>query len=259
MPVRISFATNKGGCGKTASTAFVASTLAEAGYKVLAIDLDSQGNLTRILSQNSIYQYSGRTIMEAIQNGNAKPCTTKVRPGLDLIPAEDRFATFSRYIQNNKIANPYGIIKRLIAPIESNYDFVFIDVGPSLGDAMINAIVYADHIIIPIDAGEFAMDAMVRFTEFVNKTRAEGHTNAVISGILITMRDGRQTKYEEDIAAGLRSAYGELVFNTEIRRRVRIKEMVAIGINTIDNAMEDYISLTEEIVQRTIKRKENKL
>lgn len=256
MTERIIFALQKGGVGKTMSTVAVAEILAEAGYRVLVVDADSQGNATRVLTGGSIYENSGCTIMEAIQAGDAAPYIMEVKPGLDLIPAEDKFATFSRYISTSRVSNPHAVFKRLLEPVESRYDYVFIDVGPTLGDALVNAIVYADHVIIPQDGGDLSMDALLRFTEFVDAIRAEGHTKAEILGIFFTMRD-RRSRYEKDIAAGIREAYGDLVLDSEVRRRVRIKEMSATGINTIDEAMEDYIALTEEIVNR-IHRKESK-
>lgn len=256
MPKRITFALQKGGVGKTSSTVAVAEILAAAGYKVLVADFDSQGNATKILTQNSIYKYSGRTIMEAIQQGNAEPYIEPVKDGLDLLPAEDKLATFSRYIYTNRVQNPYGVLKRLLEPIEDRYDYVFVDVGPTLGDNMINAIVYADEVIIPIDMGDLALDAMIRFIEFVDATRAEGHTNAKVAGILLTMKDGRTTRYERDVAEGLRAGYGPLVFNTAIHRRVKIKEMSAQGIDLIEPAMEDYISLVEEIIERSTHKEE---
>ena len=146
------------------------------------------------------------------------------------------------------------MLKRLLQPIEDAYDFVFVDVGPSLGDLMINTMVYVDRIFIPVDTADLGMDAMVRFIEFVDDSRAEGHTSAVIDGILLTMKDGRTTKYEQDIANGLRAAYSDLVFRSEIRRRVKIKEMSANGIEISSEAMEDYIALTEEIIARVTGR-----
>ena len=101
--------------------------------------------------------------------------------------------------------------------------------------------------------GDLALDAMVRFMEFVDETRAEGHTGAKISGIVLTMRDGRPIRYEKDITEGLRAAYGNLVFDSEIRRLVKIKEIAAAGVNLDDPAMGDYISLAEEIIDRTQK------
>lgn len=251
MTNRVIFALQKGGVGKTSSTVAVSEILAAAGYKVLVADFDSQGNATKMLTKNSIYKYSGRTIMEAIQIGKADPYIITVKDGLDLIPAEDRLATLSRFIYTARIDNPYSVLKRILRPVEDRYDFVFVDVGPTLGDHMINAIVYADRIYIPLDSGDFAMDAMVRFIEFVDETRAEGHTSAVIDGILLTMRDGRSTKYEREISEGIRAAYGDLVFKTEIHRRVRIKEMSSAGVDIIEDAMSDYMLLTEEIIERT--------
>lgn len=250
MPKRIMFALQKGGVGKTSSTAIIAEILAAAGYKVLVADFDSQGNSTKILTQDSIYKYSGNTIMEAIRQMDPVPYIVPVKDGLDLLPAEDKLATFSRYIYTNRIENPYGVLKRLLQPIEAAYDFVFIDAGPSLGDHMINALVYADDVIVPVDMGDLALDALVRFVEFVDATRSEGHTNAEIVGILLTMKDGRETRYERDVAAGLRAEYGELVFDTAIHRRVKIKEISATGINLNEPAMEDYFSLAEEIIKR---------
>lgn len=257
MAIKITFATNKGGTGKTTSTAMCAAILAEAGYRVLAIDFDSQGNLTRILTGNSIYKYSGRTIMEAIQDNNADPYIINCRDNLDLIPAEDRLAVFSRYIYTSKIQNPYATLKRLVEPLEGRYDYIFIDIGPSLGDESINAIVCADHIVIPVDGGDLAMDALIRFHEFASAVKKEGHTDADVLGIIFTMRDKR-SKYERDVANGIRTAYGDAVFDTDIRRKVRLKEMSAIGINLADPSLEDYFSLVEEIIERTNTKGDNK-
>ena len=253
MTKRLTFALQKGGVGKTTSTVATAEVLAAAGYRVLVVDFDPQGNATKMLTGNSIYQYSGRTVMEAIQQGDAEPFVLPVKEGLDLIPAEDRLAAFSRYIYTARINNPYAVLKRLLEPIESRYDYVFVDVGPSLGDTVINAIVYADDIIIPVDMGDLALDAMVRFIEFVDESRKEGHTDARITGILLTMRDGRPIRYERDITEGLRSTYGDLVFRSEIRRLTKIKEIPAGGVNLEEPAMDDYISLVEEIIERTNK------
>lgn len=253
MTKRLTFALQKGGVGKTTSTVATAEILAAAGYRVLVVDFDSQGNATKMLTGNSIYQYTGHTVMEAIQQGAADPFIITVKEGLDLIPAEDRLAAFSRYIYTARIDNPYAALKRLLEPVETRYDYVFIDVGPELGDKAINTIVYVDHIIIPVDMGDLALDAMVRFMEFVDETRAEGHTSAKISGIVLTMRDGRPIRYEKDITEGLRAAYGNLVFDSEIRRLVKIKEIAAAGVNLDDPAMVDYLNLAEEIIERTQK------
>lgn len=243
------FALQKGGVGKSTSTVAAAEILAAAGNRVLVVDFDSQGNATKMLTQDSIYRYTGNTVMEAILHNDARPYIVHVKDGLDLIPAEDRLAAFSRFIYTSRIDNPYAVLKRLLEPVEAEYDYVFVDIGPSLGDTSINAIVYADAIIIPVDLGDLALDAMVRFIEFVDATREEGHTKAEVMGVLLTMRDKR-ARYEREISEGIREVYGSLVFETEIRRRVKIKEISATGVNLEDPALEDYISLVEEIISR---------
>lgn len=253
MPQRIVFGLQKGGVGKTTSTVSVAEIMAAAGYKVLVVDFDSQGNATKMLTKDSIYKNAGRTIMEAIRERNAAPYILNIKEGLDLIPAEDKLALFPQHIYTNDIKAPYAVLKRLLAPIEGRYDFVFVDVGPTLGDNMINAIVYADHIFIPLDTGDFAMDAMVRFIKFVNDAREKRFTKAEIGGIFLTMIDGRTTNYEQGISEALREVYGDLVFNTVIHRRIKIKEMSSEGIDVVAAAMEDYLDLTEEILQRVRK------
>lgn len=248
----ITFALQKGGVGKTTSTVSVAEILGATGYKVLVVDFDSQGNATKMLTRNSIYKYSGRTVMEAIQEGNAEPYIVTVKNNLDLLPAEDRLAAFSRYIYTARINNPYATLKRLLEPLGRKYDYIFIDVGPTLGDTVINAIVCADEIIVPFDCGDLSMDALIRFMEFVDASREEGHTQAVIGGILLTMRDGR-SRYEREVSEGIREVYGDLVFKTEIHRRVRIKEISAGGVDLTEPAMQDYISVVEEIIERSNK------
>ena len=82
---------------------------------------------------------------------------------------------------------------------------------------------------------------------FVDESRAEGHTNAVISGIVLTLRDFR-SKYEREISEGLRDAFGDLVMKTEVRRLVRLKEMSSVGVDI--SKIADYIDLAEEIIER---------
>lgn len=253
MPNRIIFALQKGGVGKTTSTAACAEILSAAGYKVLCVDFDPQGNLTKMLTQESIYKYTGKTIMEAVADGDAEPYIIPVGDNLDLIPAEDNLATFSRFIYTSRIDKPYATLKRVLEPVEAKYDYVFVDVGPTLGDTLVNAIVYTDYVITPVDLGDFAMDALIRFLSFVDKAREEGHTAAQVIGILLTMRDNR-TRYDREVSEGIREAYSDMVFRSEIRRRTDIKEMSGVGVNMTDPAMEDYIALSEEIIERIIRK-----
>ena len=210
------------------------------------VDLRPGELQTGILIPRAAYEgYQGHYIKYAMRNAMNSEGYLEAMANLDLIPAEDHLAGFSRHIYTQKINNPFQVLQRLLEPVERNYDFVFIDVGPSLGDLMINAMVYVDQIYIPVDAGDLALDAMIRFMEFVDESRAEGHTNAVIAGVVLTMRDSR-SKYEREISDGLRETFGDLVMKTEVRRLVKIKEMSSYGVDV--EKIADYIDLTEELL-----------
>ena len=243
------FASQKGGVAKTTSTGITAEILAAAGFRVLVVDMDPQGNITKMLTGNSIYKYTGETTLEAVKENNAEKYTLNIKDNLDLIPAEDRLATFSRHIYSSRAENPIKVISRTLEPVSHKYDYIFMDVGPSLGDLTINAMVYADYVIVPVDYGDFATDAISRFIEFVDASREEGNTKAIILGILLAMRDAR-SNYERDLAEIIRGDYGDLVFKAEINRRVGLKKMATYGVNLSDPVLEDYYAMVEELMER---------
>lgn len=250
MAKKITFSTQKGGVGKTTSVVVVAEILASAGFRVLVVDTDSQGNSTKALTGKSKYTYSGCTLMEAVQENNAAGYTLEVKENLYLIPAEDKVAVFSRYIYTQKkLSNAYNVLLNTIEPIESQYDFILFDVGPALGDMMLNVLVAADFVVVPADCGEDAYEAISRVLEFVEATREEGHTKARVAGIILTMKDGR-SKYDAQIAELARSEYGELVFKAEIKKRAKIKAFSTYGVDLKDPVLADYMDFTEELLGR---------
>lgn len=219
----------------------------------MVIDLDSQGNSTKMLTQQSIYDFSNHTIMEAMKEEDATNYALLVKENLSIIPAEDMLVTFGRYIYTNRVSEPIRVLKRTIKPIEENYDFIIMDAPPNLGEVVLNAMYYADGVIVPVQVDPFGMDGLDRFLEFVETAKDEGHTSAKLLGILPTMKDSRLTIHTE-ITKNIRSRYGDKVFDTEIRMRSRLKEFALEGVQmktTIDmNALEDYIDATKEVVSR---------
>lgn len=243
----------KGGVGKTTTTAIMAEILATSGYRVLVMDLDSQGNATKMLTQRNIYEFSGNTILEAIKEADPKKYIVEVKENLHLLPAEDMLATYSRYIYTNRFNLPIRVLKDSMQDIEGEYDFVILDLPPNMGDIVLSAIVYADYINILVQCEAFAMDALDRFVSFIREAKEEGHTQAEIIGILIAMKDSRSVS-EKLIGDSIRRNYGELVFYPEVKRKTRLKDYALMGITMnrkLDTiALEEYMEFTEELIER---------
>lgn len=166
----ISFAHHKGGTGKTTSCINIAGYLVKMGKKVLVIDLDPQGNATAGLGidrrtvEYSVYDVlfgvknMENVIIETASNINLAPSS------LDLLAAE---------IQMSGVKNQTGILKENLRNIKKYYDYILIDVPPGSTMLMINGIVASDNIIIPLDSGIFAVEAMETLTTLLEDIREE--------------------------------------------------------------------------------------
>lgn len=253
MAHKIMVAVQKGGTGKTVTTVMLAEILAASGYKVLVLDLDSQGNATQMITQESIYTFSGKTMLEAIKEKEPEKYVVNAKEGIDLIPADDMLVTFSRYVYSERISKPVRELEKTISLIEHNYDFILMDCPPALSDITLNALVYCNYIIVPVQMDAFGKDALDRFIDFVEGAKEENHTHADILGILIALKDNR-SNIERVVCDNIRSKYHELVFDTEIKRRAKLKEYTLTGArmkkkDEVD-ALEDYIGLAEEVLNR---------
>ena len=253
MAHKIMVSIQKGGVSKSTTTVILAELLAVSGFKVLVLDLDSQGNATQMLTQQSIYANSGNTILEAIKEMNPGKYLLHPRDNIDLLPSDDMLVSFSRYIYQEKVSEPIKTLGNAISEIESDYDIILMDCPPNLGDIVLNAIVYSDYIIVPMNPEAFGKDALERFIDNVKAAKAAGHTTADILGIVFTMTEAK-SNLEKKVGHDIRSRYGDLVFKTEIRKRARIKEYALTGVRMDKKsdiaALEDYISLTEEVISR---------
>lgn len=258
---KIMLGCQKGGVGKSTSTIILAEMFAVSGFKVLVLDLDSQGNATQMLTQKSIYENSGNTILEAIKESSPKKYLLHPRENIDLLPSDDMLVSFSRYIYQERVSDPINTLGNAIREIEDDYDIILMDCPPNLGDIVLNAIVYSDYIVVPVNPDAFGMDALERFVDNIEDAQKAGHTKAKILGILFTMRETRN-KLEQTIGSDIRERYGNLVFDTEIRRRAKLKEYALTGVRMVKkvdiDTLEDYISLAEEIINRITKEMMNR-
>lgn len=248
----ISFGIQKGGSSKTTSSGITAYILAEAA-RVLAVDMDSQGNLTELLTGQDVVEYRGKTVLEAMQERNATEYIVPLTDNLHILPAEDILATFSRWLYRDfKDGDPSLVLKETLAPVMDRYDYIIIDTPPALGDATINALAASDYIVPMFEASKFCYSALGRFLETCIHVKERVNPTLDVAGILRGLIDSRRTDNKAFISV-VEDAYGDLCFNTILTRTAAAGRL---GINgfvdnkELEQALEQYRKFVEELIER---------
>jgi len=254
MAIKISVGLQKGGVGKSTTTSISAHLLSKT-HRILAIDFDPQGNLTKILTQKSIYEFTGQTIYEAISENNAAPYIYHVKENLDLIPAEDVLSSLPNKLGKlyTKRSDQLKALKRLIEPIEGNYDFILIDLPPMTGDWTLCGLVASDFVVIALQTDPLAFEALEKYLETIEIVKEEINEELRLAGILPGMYNKMLTM-DNTVLDQVRKDFGELVFNTVIPLRTRIKEFSFEGIQEVTpvdkRVLEPYDDFIKELLDR---------
>lgn len=248
----ISFGIQKGGVGKT-TTSSITSYLLSKKYKVLAVDLDSQGNMTYFLSQKNIYYFQGKTILEAMKEKDAKKYIYPVHDNLHLLGAEDVLITLNRYLYTEYKGRPHYLLQETLAPIKDDYDYIVIDLPPNLGDQTTNGLTASDYTVIMLQSDPFCYDALDRYMHYLHGVRDNRNPNLYLLGILTTMYSS-QARLDQTILEKVQTEYSGVVFESVIKRRSRIKEFSSMGITDrtkVDReALEPYQMFVDEMIER---------
>ena len=241
----ISIATEKGGVGKTTTAQALIEGLRAKRYKVLGVDLDTQGNLTFSLNQDkapfSVYELitKQKKAEEVIQN--------------DFIKASD-------YISLLDKESPTSL-KEALEPIKNNYDFIIIDTPPKLDKTLIKALTSSNFVILPTFAEAFSLKGIDKAFKVVRtiQQQANGNKNLKIAGILLTMFNERNnlSKQLKELIEAKAKSYNTKVFKTTINRNIAIAEAQALQeplltYNGNIKAIKDYKAFVKEFLE-TIK------
>jgi chromosome partitioning protein len=252
MGVTIAVANQKGGVGKTTTTANLGASLAMRDSRVLLVDMDPQGNLTAAFGQTG---HDGPTIADALLDRKVRlpivAVTEASGAALDLVPASLALASAEAALMN-KLGRELRLRDQL-GGIVDRYDFVLIDTPPSLGLLTINALVAASKVIIPTEARFFSLQGLQMLQESIEEILYLNPKLEVL-GIVISKLD-RRLKEERTVSEYLRQNWGSLVFGTEVASNSKILEAASVGVSIFskagaERAVAAYKDLADEVASR---------
>jgi chromosome partitioning protein len=243
----ISFANQKGGVAKTTTTLNLGVAFAEQGLKVLLVDLDPQGNLTMSQGLNpdaierSMFDVLVHRLplQEVIHHAEVDLAVSSI----DLAGAE---LALSSMIGRERA------LEKALAVVKDGYDYVLIDTPPSLGLLTINALVASSGVIVPVQCEYLSLRGLVQLENTLSMIRENLNPHVAIEGILPTMFDSR-TLHAREAVEILQENFGDLVFDTKIRKTVRYAEAPVKGTSVLKydpsgSAAEAYRQLAKEVL-----------
>ena len=247
-------ANQKGGVGKTTTAVNVAAALALQGLRTLVIDLDPQGNASTALgiehrpgTPSSYEVLIGEIALQAaIQRSPHSERLFCVPATIDLAGAE---------IELVSMVAREGRLRTALAELKNyDFDYVFIDCPPSLGLLTINALVAAPEVLIPIQCEYYALEGVGQLLRNIEMVKSHLNPELTVSTVVLTMYDGR-TKLADQVAADVRSHFGDKVLRTVIPRSVKVSEAPGYGMTILDydpgsRGALSYLDASRELAER---------
>jgi chromosome partitioning protein len=259
----ITFGISKGGSSKSTSSGITAYLLSKEA-RVLAIDMDGQGNLTSFLTgeYDICNIFEERTVLEAIMNSDVRPYIIKIRENLDLLPSNDFLATLPRRMFERGLK--LDALQKALEPIMEDYDWIIIDTPPSLSEQTVMPLsTYSktgSYAVVMFDGSMFSYYAIPKFLEIIEGARERYNPTLETVGILFSLVDSR-SKENEVMREAIDEDYPNLKFDTIIRRKAATRRLAISGFEgnpELKTALEFYIPFVQELKKRVQQRQSQK-
>lgn len=248
----ICFVNQKGGVGKTTSCLNIGAALHNAGKKVLLIDMDAQGSLTK--SAGVMQLPPDAPSVSEMLSGTKSAADIRIRRDgcPDLLPSDIRLS--GAEVSLIGAAGRDFILKEAIAPLQNDYDFALIDCSPSLSILTLMALTASDGIVIPVAAQYMPLDGIMQLMQTVDIVRRRMNPALSITGVIVTLYDSRRS-LDRSIYEAIKEKFGSELFSEIVRYNSKIAEAPTFGKDVIAYApgspgAKAYRSIAEEIIER---------